>query len=153
MSLRPISYKRHRFPPDIVSHAVWLYFRFPLSPRLVEEMLLERGILVSYETIRRWALKFGADCARRLKRKAPTRYDVWHLDDDGFSVGVEGKTADIRLKVLGRRDGIPQLLEIGYSRHSLITTLWNSRYDATITLRSSWLHAPTTARNMIFDDQ
>ena len=56
---KPVSYKRHRFPPEIIAHAVWLYFRFPLSLRLVEEMLLERGIVVSYETVRRWALKFG----------------------------------------------------------------------------------------------
>jgi putative transposase len=51
---KPVSYKRHRFPPEIIAHAVWLYFRFPLSLRLVEEMLLECGIIVSYETIRRW---------------------------------------------------------------------------------------------------
>jgi putative transposase len=56
---KPISYKRHRFPPEIIVHAVWLYFRFPLSLRLVEERLLERSILVSYETVRRWVLKFG----------------------------------------------------------------------------------------------
>ncbi|GEO18784.1 hypothetical protein MAE02_64800 [Microvirga aerophila] len=56
---KPISYKRHRFPPEIIAHAVWLYFRFPLSLRLVEEMLLERGIIVSYETGRRWALSSG----------------------------------------------------------------------------------------------
>jgi putative transposase len=67
MILRPVSYKRHRFPPEIIAHAVWLYFRFPLSLRLVEEMLLERGIVVSYETIRRWAIKFGVDYACRLK--------------------------------------------------------------------------------------
>jgi putative transposase len=60
---------------------VWLYFRFPLSLRLVEEMLLERGILVSYETVRRWALKFGSAYARRLRRKAPSRRDIWHLDE------------------------------------------------------------------------
>ena len=72
MMLRPVSYKRHRFPPEIIAHAVWLYFRFPLSLRLAEEMLLERGIVVSCETIRRWAMKFGADYARRLKRNAPT---------------------------------------------------------------------------------
>jgi putative transposase len=78
---RPVSYKRHRFPPQIIAHAVWLYFRFPLSLRLIEEMLLERGILVSYETVRRWALKFGPDYARRLKRKRPSRYDIWHLDE------------------------------------------------------------------------
>ena len=58
---KPVSYKRHRFPPETIAHAVWLYFRFPLSLRLVEEMLLERGIVVSYETVRRWALKFGPD--------------------------------------------------------------------------------------------
>lgn len=81
MSLPPISYKRHRFPPAIIAHAVWLYFRFPLSLRLVEEMLLERGIVVSYETVRRWALKFGRDYARRLRRKRPSRRDIWHLDE------------------------------------------------------------------------
>jgi putative transposase len=78
---KPVSYKRHRFPPEIIAHAVWLYFRFPLSLRLVEEMLLERGILVSYETVRRWVLKFGPDYARRFKRKRPSRRDIWHLDE------------------------------------------------------------------------
>jgi putative transposase len=78
---QPVSYKRHRFPPEIIAHAVWLYFRFPLSLRLAEEMLLERGTLVSYETVHRWALKFGPDYARRLKRERPSRRDVWHLDE------------------------------------------------------------------------
>jgi putative transposase len=77
----PVSYKRHRFPPEIIAYAVWLYLRFPLSLRLVEEMLLERGILVSYETVRRGALKFGPAYARRLKRKTPSRRDIWHLDE------------------------------------------------------------------------
>ena len=78
---KPVSYKRHRFPPQNIAHAVWLYFRFPLSLRLVEELLLERGIVVSYETVRRWALKFGPTYARRLKRKTPSRRDIWHLDE------------------------------------------------------------------------
>jgi putative transposase len=78
---KSVSYKRHRFPPEIIAHAVWLYFRFPLSLRLVEEMLLERGIVVSYETVRRWALKFGPAYARRLRRKTPSRRDIWHLDE------------------------------------------------------------------------
>jgi putative transposase len=78
---KPVSYKRHRFPPEIIAHAVWLYFRFPLSLRLVEEMLLERGILVSYETIRRWGKKFGPTYARRLRRKPPRPTDIWHLDE------------------------------------------------------------------------
>ncbi|MBD2750268.1 IS6 family transposase [Microvirga sp. BT688] len=78
---KPASYKHHRFPPEIIAHAVWLYFRFPLSLRLIEEMLLERGILVSYETIRRWVLKSGPAYARRLRRKKPGRRDSWHLDE------------------------------------------------------------------------
>jgi putative transposase len=86
---KPVSYKRHRFPPEIIAHAVWLYFRFPLSLRLVEEMLLERGIVVSYETVRRWALKFGPAYARRLRRKPPSRRDVWHLDE--VVVTISGK--------------------------------------------------------------
>jgi putative transposase len=76
-----VSYKRYRFPPQIIAHAVWLYFRFPLSLRLGEEMLLERGILVSYETVRRRALKFGSTYARRLRRKMPSRRDIWHLNE------------------------------------------------------------------------
>ncbi|MER9236917.1 IS6 family transposase [Mesorhizobium sp. M0622] len=86
MNTSPVSYKRHRFPPQIISHAVWLYFRFPLSLRLVEEILLERGIVVSYETIRRWGLKFGADYVRRLRRKRPGPNDIWHLDEVVISI-------------------------------------------------------------------
>ena len=89
MTLPPIRYKRHRFPPQIIAHAVWLYFRFPLSLRLVEEMMLERGIDVSYETIRRWAIKFGADYARRLRRKSPSCGDIWHLDEVVITINSE----------------------------------------------------------------
>jgi putative transposase len=81
-----VSYNRHRFPPQIIAHAVWLYFRFPLSLRLVEEMLLKRGIIVSYETIRRWGRKFGPDYARRLRRKPPRPTDIWHLDEVVVSI-------------------------------------------------------------------
>ncbi|WP_264816163.1 IS6 family transposase, partial [Asaia krungthepensis] len=81
MKASSVSYKRHRLPRDLIAHAVWLYFRFPLSFRLVEEMLLERGIVVSYETIRRWSLKFGAAFARSLRRKAARPDDTRHLDE------------------------------------------------------------------------
>ncbi|MEK1852189.1 MAG: IS6 family transposase [Phyllobacterium sp.] len=84
---QPISYKRHRFPPQIIAHAVWLYYRFPLSLRLVEELLLERGIVVSYETIRCWAVKFGPQYARRLRRKQPCLNDIWHLDEVVIAIG------------------------------------------------------------------
>ena len=89
MTLSSVSYKRHRFPPAIIAHAVWIYFRFPLSLRLVEKMLLERGIVVSYETVRRWAIKFGRAYARRLRRKRPSLRDIWHLDE--VVVGIGGK--------------------------------------------------------------
>jgi len=81
MRVAPASYKRHRFPRELIAHAVWLYYRFPLSFRLIEEMLLERGIFISYETIRRWSQKFGTAFARRLRRKRASAGDVWHLDE------------------------------------------------------------------------
>jgi len=79
--MRTISYCRHRFPSEIIQHAVWLYFRFPLSFRNVEDLLAERGIDVSYETVRRWALKFGLGYARKLRRLRPRPDGRWHLDE------------------------------------------------------------------------
>ncbi len=67
--MKPISFKRHRFPADVICHAVWLYFRFSLSFRDVEELLAQRGIEVSYETIRCWTIKIGPLIARRLKKR------------------------------------------------------------------------------------
>ena len=69
------SYAGHRFPAEIISHAVWLYFRFPLSLRMVEEMLAACGITVSHETIRQWACKFGQDFANRIRRRLPRAGD------------------------------------------------------------------------------
>jgi putative transposase len=77
----PVSYRRHRFPPPIIQHAIWLYLRFTLSYRDVEELLAERGLEVSYETVRRWVLKFGPGFARRLRRSRPRPSDRWHLDE------------------------------------------------------------------------
>jgi len=81
MTKSHLSYKRHRFPPEIISHAVWLYCRFNLSFREVEEMFLERGIDISYETVRRWVVKFGPDIARGLRRRQSRPGDIWHLDE------------------------------------------------------------------------
>ncbi|MCF1475423.1 IS6 family transposase, partial [Agrobacterium vitis] len=81
MQTSAISFKRQRFPPQIVAHAVWLYLRFNLSLREVEEMFLERGVDVSYETVRRWIAKFGPQIARNLRRRQPRPGDVWHLDE------------------------------------------------------------------------
>src|SRR6202047_4259660 len=76
-----ISYRRHRFPPAIIQHAVWLYLRFTLSYRDVEELLAERGLDISYETVRCWVLKFGPVIARRLRRCRPRPSNRWHLDE------------------------------------------------------------------------
>ncbi len=76
-----ISFTRHRFPPDIIRHAVWLYARFTLSYRDVEDLLAERGLDISLESIRRWFLKFGAPIARNLRHMRPTPSDYWHLDE------------------------------------------------------------------------
>jgi putative transposase len=68
-----LSYRYHRFPPEIIQHAIWLYLRFTLSYRDVEELLAERGLDVSYETVRRWVLKFGPLIARKLREGSPGR--------------------------------------------------------------------------------
>ena len=75
------SYRGYRFPPEIISHAVWLYHRFCLSFRDVEDLLAQRGITVSYEAIRLWCLKFGPEYARALKRRQGRLGDTWHLDE------------------------------------------------------------------------
>jgi hypothetical protein len=86
------SYAGHRFPAEVISHAVWLYFRFPLSLRMVEEMLAARGIIVSHESVRQWARKFGQDFANQIRRRLPRAGDKWHLDE-------------VVIKIAGRNTG------------------------------------------------
>jgi len=85
--MQPISYARHQFPAEIIRHAVWLYLRFTLSYRDVEELLAERGLDVSYETVRRWVLKFGPVFARNLRRLRPWPSRQWHLDEMAVVIG------------------------------------------------------------------
>jgi len=85
----PSRYTGYRYPPEIISHAVWLYFRFPLSLRMVEEMLAARGITVSHETVRQWALKFGQGFANEIRRRLPRPGDKWHLDE--VEIKIAGK--------------------------------------------------------------
>ena len=87
--MRPISYKRHRFPPEVIRQAVWLYYRFTLSLRDVEEVLAARGIDVSYETVRCWADKFGRAIAANIRRSRPRPGSIWHLDE--MVVRINGK--------------------------------------------------------------
>jgi len=79
--LAPPCYKRHRFPAEIIGHCVWLYFRFRLSYRDVEELMAERGVIVTHETIRQWCRKFGQTYANGLRRRRPKPGDKWHLDE------------------------------------------------------------------------
>jgi putative transposase len=83
------NYSGYRFPPEIISHAVWLYHRFCLSFRDVEDLLAERGIIVTYETIRQWCRKFGPKYARRLKRRQGRLGDTWYLDE--LFVNIRGQ--------------------------------------------------------------
>jgi len=86
-----ISYKRHRFPAEVIQHAVWLYFRFTLSFRDVEDLLSERGLDVSYESIRYWVLKFGSEYARKINCRRPRPSCRWHLDE--VFASINGKRA------------------------------------------------------------
>ena len=108
-----LSFKRHRFPPEVIRHSVWLYARFTLSFRDVEDLLAERGLDVSYETVRRWFLKFGTSIAANLRRARPKPSDHWHLDEMVIvirkrrywlwrAVGNEGEVLDILVQ--RRRD-------------------------------------------------
>ena len=84
-----ISFARHQFPPAIIRHAVWLYVRFTLSYRDVEDLLAERGLDVSYETVRRWVLKFGPLFAQELARRRPRPTSRWHLDEMAVIIAGE----------------------------------------------------------------
>jgi putative transposase len=108
------TYKRHRFPPDIISYAVWLYFRFNLSHRDIEDLLAERGITVSCESIRLWCIKFGSIYSHRLKRKHRGYGDTFYIDEvfvkiNGKqhylwrAVDQDGEVVDVYLQ--SRRDG------------------------------------------------
>jgi putative transposase len=108
------TYKRHRFPPDIISYAVWLYYRFNLSHRDIEDLLAERGITVSREAIRLWCIKFGALYARRLQRKHRGYGDAFYIDEVFIkingkqhylwrAVDQDGEVVDVCLQA--KRDG------------------------------------------------
>ena len=108
------TYKRHRFPPEIISYAVWLYYRFNLSHRDIEDLLAERGITVSHESIRHWGIKFGAIYARRLKRRHHGYGDTFYIDEvfvkiNGQqhylwrAVDQDGEVVDVYLQA--KRDG------------------------------------------------
>ena len=79
--MKKVSYAGYRFPPEIIQHSIWLYLRFTLSFRDVEDLLSERGIAVSYETVRRWVNHFGPTIAAVLRKRRPKPHTIWHLDE------------------------------------------------------------------------
>jgi putative transposase len=90
VAVEAVSYKGFRYPVEIIAHCVWLYHRFPLSFREVQEMMLARGIVVSHETIRQWCAKFGQTYANELRRRRARPGDKWHLDE--MFITINGKT-------------------------------------------------------------
>lgn len=160
--MKPISYKRHRFPADVIRHAVWLYFRFSLSLRDVEELMAQRGIDVSYGTIRCWTIKFGALIAKRLKRRRPAPSPCWHLDEMVCWIGerrvypwcaVDDKGEVLDLVVQRRRDTeaalrlLRRLLDNQPVEPTSITTDGPASYGAALDqLDSRDLHRPGRLR-------
>ena len=104
-----ISYRGYRFPPEIIQHAIWLYVRFTLSLRDIEDLLAERGIIVSHETVRRWVNHFGPAIAADLRKRRPKPHSIWHLDEVYLRIGdrlvylwravdAEGEVLDVLLQ-------------------------------------------------------
>ena len=112
MRSQSASYRGYRFPPDIISHAVWLYHRFCLSFRDVEDLLAQRGVTVTYETIRQWCQRFGPVYARRLRRRRGRRGDTWYLDE--VFVTIQGRlysvNQDENLPTIRMRESPPLAL-------------------------------------------
>jgi putative transposase len=119
--VRPISYKRHRFPPDVIRHAVWLYFRFTLSFRDVEELLAQRGIEVSYETIRCWTLKFGPRIAANLRRRRSPPSGRWHLDE--MVVRIRGRRMFLWRAVDDEGEVLDMLVQRRRNKHAALKLL------------------------------
>ena len=104
-------YKGYRYPIEVIGHAVWLYHRFALSLRDVEELMLARGVVVSYETIRSWCAKFGPDHAARLRRRRPRPGDKWHFDE--VFVKINGTTHDLWRAVDQHGTALDMLVQSG----------------------------------------
>src|SRR5277367_6478980 len=111
--MRKFSYAGYRFPPEVIRQAIWLYLRFTLSLRDVEDLLAERGIVVSYETVRRWVNHFGPTIAANLRTRRPKPHSIWHLDEvylkiDGKMMylwhAVDAEGEDLDVLVQSKRD-------------------------------------------------
>ena len=163
MHTRRSRYLRHRFPPDIISHAVWLYHRFCLSFRDVEDLLAQRGVTVSYETIRNWGQTFGLDYARQLRRRRGRMGDTWYLDEvfaaiNGKrqylwrAVDQDGDVIDILVQSRRDRRAATRFFRKvlkgqGQSPHRLITDKLRSYSAAHRTVMPSVIHSTRPYEN------
>jgi len=161
--MQPISYARHQFPAEIIRHAVWLYLRFTLSYRDVEELLAKHGIETSYETVRRWVAKFGPAFARNLRRLRPRPTGTWHLDEMVVRVGgkqiylwraVDSEGEVLDLLVQPKRDTAAALRLMrkllkkqGYAPNELVTDKLGSYDAARRELRLSCRHEQGLRKN------
>jgi putative transposase len=140
--MKALSYRGYRFPPVIIQHAVWLYLRFTLSFRDVEDLLAERGITVSYETIRRWVAHFGPIYARRLRARRPRPTGRWHLDEVFVSIAGrqmylwravddEGEVLDVLVQARRDKDAALRLMRKLLKNQGIVpTSIVTDRYRA-----------------------
>jgi transposase-like protein len=140
--MKTLSYSGYRFPPAIIQHAVWLYLRFTLSFRDVEDLLAERGITVSYETIRRWVAHFGPIFARRLRVRRPAPTGRWHLDEVFVSIAGrqmylwravddEGEVLDILVQARRDKNAALRLIRRLLKKQGIVpTSIVTDRYRA-----------------------
>lgn len=151
--METISYSRHRFPPVIIQHAIWLYFRFTLSYRDVEDLLAERGIDVSYETIRRRVEKFGRKHAKQLQSMRPKPSSTWHIDEVFLKIGGkqmnlwraiddEGEVLDVLLQSRRNKPAALKFLRRTLKTHkstprAIVTDKWQASMSAVHDILSS----------------
>lgn len=140
--MRTLSYDGYRFPREVIQRAVWMYLRFTLSFRDVEEMLAERGIFVSYESIRRWVLAFGPAIARRIRAQRPKPHRHWHLDEVFVRIGgrqmylwravdAEGEVLDVLVQAKRDTRAAMKLMRKLLKRQVMAPEVWiTDRYRA-----------------------
>src|SRR3954466_6320681 len=136
------SYRRHRFPPVIIQRAIWMYLRFTLSYRDVEELLAERDISVTYETVRRWVLAFGPAIARGLRARRPKPHARWHLDEVFVRIGgkqmylwravdAEGEVLDVLVQPKRDRRAAQKLMRKLLKKQGMAPEAWvTDKYPA-----------------------
>ena len=120
--MQKISYSGYRFPPEIIHQAVWLYLRFTLSFRDVEDLLAERGIMVSYETVRRWVNHFGPLIAADLRKRRPRAHTTWHLDE--VYLKIDGRLVYLWRAVDSEGEILDVLVQAKRDRHAALKLMW-----------------------------